>query len=375
MKKTVVLLVILLLAISQADTVYAAETDISDLFKEQLEASGAQDIAENLPDEVQEQLDELGITPENGSEWTFSHLLEPMINMIGEAGGEIAGSFGLLLTLIILSALLERVAESGDSATARKTVSAVISTGACITAATPVAGYISDAASAIKLCCNFDAVFIPVWSSIASVSGRAATAAEYSAVMMTVLEGASLLTSGVALPVLRIILAISLTSSLSPSLKLSGAVKLFEKYLKWILGFLAMLVVAVMGLSTAAASAMDDITAKAARFVISSTVPVVGSAMGDALSSVTGCVSLLRTSIGGFGMIAMAFVLLPPLIKGAMWTLSMNICAVVAEILDVKCIKDIADAAGSVLSVMTAIIIFTGTLTIFTLAVMIGKGA
>lgn len=355
-------------------TAYAEDLELDEMFKEQLEVSGANELTDALPDEVREQLEDAGITPANGSEWSFSDLFSAISEAMVNSKNSVSATFGVLFSLILLSAMLERIAEGSKSAASRKAVNAVISAGVCIAAATPIAEYIADASDSAKLCCDFDAIFIPVWSVITAAAGKPAAAAQYSAVMLTVLESTSIFISQLAVPVLRIILAVALTSSLLPSLKLGGALKLFEKYLKWTLGFLAMLVAAIMGLGVATAGSMDEITTKTAKFILSSTVPIVGGAMGDALSSVTGCVSLLRTSVGGFGMIGMTFILLPPLIKGFMWVFCMNICSVVAEMLGIRCACEITDAVGSVLSVMIAILFFVGVLTIFTLAVMLGRG-
>ncbi len=365
MKRFVLLISFLLCFCAFAPGCRAAE--LSDIFSGQLEQSGADELRRHLPEETREYLEEAQIEIAPGQTPSLGGVGEAVAGMAAEAGSDALSTLAVMLGIVILAAVAECIADMAGK-TMGKSVSVITASAVCLAAASPAAQLISEAGSAIEVCCGFDAVFIPVYSAICAAAGKAATAAQYSAVMLAVLEGAALLINQIALPALRVILAISLTSSLSPTLPLSGIIALFEKNLKWLLGFVSVTVVAVMGLGTAVTSAMDELTAKTARFVVSSAVPVLGGAMGDALSSVTGCVALLRTSVGGFGLAAMAFILLPPLIKAAVWSVCMGLCAFAADMLGVKSVKTAADCIGRVLSVVIALIVFTAALTVFTLA-------
>lgn len=370
MRKIFLLLLLIPLFISSEMTAFAFDADI---YEEQLEMCGAEELEDKLPEEAAEHLEELGIDYSGGSV-SLLGIASEIAEITAKATSEVFAPLGCIIGLIIISAMLGSVCESTKSLTMHSTVSACTGAIMCIIIAMPTAQYISSAAQIIEKCCIFNEAFIPVYSGIMAASGQAATAAGYSTFMLAALEGASFAVSGAVLPLLRAVLALALTSSLSPSLKLGGAIKLFEQYLKWLLGFVAVMTAGIMGIGGAASSAMDAVTSRAAKFIVSSSVPVLGSAMGEALSSVQGCVNVLRASVGSFGIIAMAFILLPALIKGVLWQLCLNLCVIAADMLGVNHIKELADSIGRVVSVMIAIIIFTGVLTIFTLAVMLGKG-
>ncbi len=352
---------------------HASSYEYDTFSAQQLEASEADKLPDYLPDDTADLLDNLALTPENASSVSLSDIINSIFGIISNSSGQIITQFSILAFLIFFAAMLERLADSTGSSGFRRLIPVIVTSSICLTASLPVSEYISSSAVAIELCCSFDGVFIPIWSAINTAAGKAALSVKYSTLILAAVEGTVFLVNNTILPVLRIILAISLCSSLSPSLHLGGAVKLIEKNIKWILGFISILVAAVMGISTAAAGALDEITTKTVRFVLSSTVPVVGGAMGDALSSVTNSVLLLRTSVGSFGMIAMSFILMPALIKGALYTFGFNICALLADMFGIRCAKEISESCASVLSIMIALIIFTGVLTIFTLAVTVGR--
>ena len=49
--------------------------------------------------------------------------------------------------------------------------------------------------------------------------------------------------------------------------------------------------------------------------------------MSDALGSLRSCVLILKTSVGSFGMLAAALILIPPIITTALWRLALEMCS------------------------------------------------
>ncbi len=371
MKKIAVLITAVLMLCCCSPRVLAAEDELHQMLGEQLEVCGANELADALPSDTADLLEDAGINTENGA--TFSDAVDIISTSTKSASADIAATLGCTVGMIILAALLGAVTGS-KALTMAGALNTAVNAALCVIIAAPAAELITSAADAALSCCRFDEVFLPVYCAVSAAAGHTTLAAGYSAFMMTALELAALFISDAALPALRIILAVTLTSSLSPSLKLGTAVGLLEKYLKWTLGFISVLTVGVMGLSGITASAADSLTARAARYVVTSTVPVLGSALGEALNSVTGCVGILRASVGAFGAAAMAFILIPPLIRGALWRLGMNVCALISDALGVKGVKKLTESVGSVVSIMNAILLFTAVLTIFTLTMTLGRG-
>ena len=66
-------------------------------------------------------------------------------------------------------------------------------------------------------------------------------------------------------------------------------------------------------------SSADTLTAKTARFIIGSSVPVAGGVLSEALGTVTASVTLLKSSVGIYGAAACAAILLPLITELLMW--------------------------------------------------------
>ena len=308
--------------------------DISGTADAQLEASGAYELEEALPEETKELLDDTGIalTPDGVGGLSPSKL----IDVLGDVGGEQAeGPLKACLSalcIIILCALARSMAgreESSLSGTFDTVGSAAAAAAVCV----PAAALIDSAAGAVTSLCRFCSVLVPVLSGLAAATGHTSTAASYSVVTLTVVEAINVVIPAAVIPLLRVMLAVGAVSALSPQLGLDKLISSAEKNAKWLMGLLGVVLSGTLGVSTVAASAADGAATRAAKFLISGTVPVVGGAISDAMGTIRNCVAIVRTSAGAFGLIAGLFVVLPPAISAVIWRVGLNCTAWAAEAL------------------------------------------
>ena len=72
---------------------------------------------------------------------------------------------------------------------------------------------------------------------------------------------------------------------------------------------------------------MDGITAKTAKTVVSSAIPVVGKILGDAVDTVLGCGIVLKNAVGIVGVVIIIGICLGPILKLALTMISYKILA------------------------------------------------
>ena len=133
----------------------------------------------------------------------------------------------------------------------------------------------------------------------------------------------------------------------------------------------------LLALQSIISTAADGAGTKAAKFVVSSFVPVVGGALSDALTTVQGCIKLLKSGVGAFGLLAAAFIFLPVILQCCLWILSLNLCAGFGDIFALKEISGLLRACCRVLETMLAIIFCCMTIMIVStvLVLVIGGGS
>ena len=129
-----------------------------------------------------------------------------------------------------------------------------------------------------------------------------------------------------------------------------------------------------MSIQTAINSSADTLTAKTARFIIGSSVPVAGGVLSEALGTVLSSVTLLKSSIGIYGAVACAAILLPLITELLIWRAVLIITAGAAGLFSLPQISGLLKAVDSMMSVLLGIILTVGAVFIISLAVVVSAG-
>ncbi|MBQ1638049.1 MAG: hypothetical protein II101_00120, partial [Ruminococcus sp.] len=251
----------------------------------------------------------------------------------------------------MLTAYQNSLTESGETV---QTVAVLCLSGAV---AVPAVGFIGTAGDVIAQCANLFLAYIPIMAVMLAASGKAVSSASYQALTVAAGQGVMRVSSDMILPLLHIFLGIAVSSGIAPQVGLGGFLSLITKLTKWLLGFVMAIFTAVLSLRQAASGALDSLGSKAARFALSSFVPVVGSALSEAYKTVQGSLHVLRSGLGIFVILALAFTFLPVLLQGLGWSLCLFVGKALAEALGVSHCAKLLEALGTVFSTLTAVLL------------------
>ena len=135
------------------------------------------------------------------------------------------------------------------------------------------------------------------------------------------------------------------------------------KFLKsstiWFLGIILTVFVGVVSLEGTLSSSIDGITAKTAKSIVSSGVPVVGKILGDVVDSVLGCGVILKNAVGLVGVIVIIGICILPILKLSVLTISYQLVesvgGVIADEKIVKLLEQIADIFKILLAILCTI--------------------
>ena len=315
-------------------------------------------VYQNLSDEASRALSELGVTSADAdalSALSFENVMAALSKMAGS--GMTAPLKGLitmtavLLLCSMLTAYQNSLTESGETV---QTVAVLCLSGAV---AVPAVGFIGTAGDVIAQCANLFLAYIPIMAVMLAASGKAVSSASYQALTVAAGQGVMRVSSDMILPLLHIFLGIAVSSGIAPQVGLGGFLSLITKLTKWLLGFVMAIFTAVLSLRQAASGALDSLGSKAARFALSSFVPVVGGALSEAYKTVQGSLHVLRSGLGIFVILALAFTFLPVLLQGLGWSLCLFVGKALAEALGVSQCAKLLEALGTVFSTLTAVLL------------------
>lgn len=344
-----------------------------DIYSEQYSLSGADKLQNSLDDETREFLNRNGIDASDGN-WTdkltagnvFVHIAEFVKN--GAAVPLSCG--GAIIGIIIVFA----VAASFD-ADGRYTDAAVF---ACMVAVVSVlAGgvwpAVSAASSAVKGSATFMLAFVPVFASLVALSGGTVTAAAMGGVLLASAETVSSVCSFAVLPLAGGYLAVSVCGSISNS-AFVGLADGVKKLSVWILSLISTVFLGVLSIQTVISSASDTVALKTTKFIVGTTVPVAGQALSEAASAVTASVMLLRSSVGIYGVVAIAAIFLPILTELMLWRAVLIVCAFTADTFGAGKISGLLRSVDGMISVLLGIALLVAAMFIISLAVVITAG-
>lgn len=350
---TVALMLFLLLILpASADT-------IDDLYNQQLDASGADELWDKLPDGTRELLDRLGINQFNADTFTKlqpKNVLDSLSELLKQQATDPLRAAGVLLGVVLLYALMNGMKETVKEETVSKVFGAICALTACAALIIPISGCIRSVSKAMDSTSVFMTSFVPVYAGVMLTAGQGVSAASYQTVVLFVAELISLAATKLIVPLMTVSLALGLTGSVTPDLKLGAAGGMINKVCGWLLGFTTTVFTGLLTLQGIVGAAADSLTGRAIRFSLNSFVPVVGSALSDAFYSVRGCLNLLKSTLGGFGILAVALIVLPPLLTCIVWLLTLSFCGMVAEMFSLESVASLFKTAQSVIKILIAVL-------------------
>ena len=365
MKKSVVIITVVFVLIALSCVCANAEEgemiyDMSNVF-------------DSLSDDIKQSLQNMGVDLGD-----FSKLANLSFeNVIGEilslALGNISSPLKGLVNITALLLLCSVISAYNGSLSCDISSSLNITATLCITCAAvvPAVGVIASTGSVICTASNIMLAYVPVMAVIMASSGSVAGSASYYAVMIGAGEGVSQLSSKIIVPLLNMFLGLSITSSVSPSVNLSGFMSMISKSVKWLLGFAMTIFRQLISVS------VDNVSTRAVRFTLNSFIPIVGSALSDAYKVVQGSIGLLKSGIGIIVILSVTIVFMPVILQGVMWMFTLWIGKSTAEVLNLNGPAKLLENISSVFSTLIAVLLCIMSIYILSTAavIMLGGGS
>ncbi|HHZ05689.1 MAG TPA: stage III sporulation protein AE [Clostridiales bacterium] len=354
-------------------------TSADDIYNSQLENSKAKDLLDELPGDAQKELDNLKVSKPDWRQLnslSFMDIFTSIMRMIGEQSITPLNSMSKVLAIILLCALLESFKTTFSSGPLGGALGVVSTICICGIIIYPISNTIAMGAAVVNSSASFMFMYIPIMVGLMVSCGQPVTGASYYSMMMGASTVVSQIASKILVPLLNVFLGISVVGAVSPKINLSGVCSLISKVVKWVLTFIMSIFVTMLTMQTIIGTSADSTGVRAARFAISSFVPLVGGALSEAFQTVQGCMRLLKSGVGVFAILGTAVMYLPAVIQCLLWLITINLCAAAGDVFGLSVPCTLLRASGKVLSTMLAILLCCMVIFIIstTIVVSIGGG-
>lgn len=375
MKKTAIflcaLLLFLLIPVSSYSMDYSEEE-----YNKTLSSYDLSSFEKELDADTYKMLDELGVLDfsyESITGLSFNDIVGLLKSLFQKKAELPIKSSVTVLVFILLSAFLQSLkAESDDS------VNMIYSTATALLVATVVlvklTSTVSLASMAISVASNFVYAFIPVFCSIVVASGGITTGFSTNTTLLILAQGLSFISSNVFMPIVNCYLALGVTSSLRYELNLDKLLSSVKKIITTCISFASGVFVSVLSVKTAVAGRADMLGLRSIRFAINSVVPVIGSSISEGLLSIQAYSSLIKSSVGIVGVVAVVLVFLPSIIEVVLWRISLTLCVIVSDVFGDKSVSAVLNAFLNTLLLINVILILSMVTTVISFGILIAAG-
>lgn len=286
-----------------------------------------------------------------------STIYKKILNLLGTEVKSGLKSLISILVIIIIHSILKSISESLEN----DNISKLIYYVQYIAIVTVVMSNFSDIINLIKdtnqNLVGFMNSLIPILVSLMLYTGSIATTSILEPIILFMINFIGNLVQDILIPIILIITSISIISKISDKVQIEKISKFLKSSTIWFLGLVLTIFVGVVSLEGTLSSSVDGITAKTAKTLVSSAVPVVGKILGDVVDSVLGCGLILKNAVGFVGVIIIVGICILPILKLSVLTFSYKLVASISEVIADSKIVKLLDEISDIFKILLAILV------------------
>lgn len=253
----------------------------------------------------------------------------------------------------------------------KKAVTLLVYSYIALSVCVPMSSLLSAGAAAIQMSSKFMFVFLPVLAGIIAAANNPMLALNYNTITLYLAEIISAFSSNLLLPFEGMVYAFVCVGSVSDTVRVNNFGKILKGCVTKTLSVLATVFTAFLSIKGILSNAADTVASKGAKLLVSSLVPIIGGSMSEAYGSIVNSLSLLKSSVGIFGIIIIAAINLPVVTELAFWSVSLTFSGIVADIFNLKNIADLYREISNVVKTFNVILLFCCMLFIVSTGILI----
>ena len=237
-----------------------------------------------------------------------------------------------------------------------------------------MSGSINRAAEALDSGGTFMIGYVPVFAGITASSGGITSAVAYNMLVLLVAQTTVQLSGEIIVPALSVCMAMGIVEAINPGFRLSGITEALKKAVSFIMGFIMTVFIGLLSLQSIVGASADTLGVKAAKYVVSNFIPVIGGAVADTYATVKNSLGLLRGGVGFIGIAAIFIMILPPVLDITAMRLVFGAADVAAELFGLSQIKVLVKNTGWILSAVFSILVCFAVMLIIATAILMLVG-
>ena len=278
MKKTLCAVIAVMLMMLFSVTTLGADTD---------------DVLSAVPDELKEYLPDTGDAAEASdvaSAFDAGWLLKTILSILSDVAPKAVSSVVTVLGILIIASVLAVVRDTTASGTLKNVLTYVCSVCICGASYGLIGGLIDMVSEFTGRMGEFLRYVLPALGALMASEGAITASSVGCAVVYGAVALLEKLTEGFVFPMIKISFCISVGAVALGNDGLSGISATVKKLVTSVMTLTMIAFSCVLTFQSIVARSADSVLFKGVKFALSNIIPVVGSAVGEALTAVTGTI-------------------------------------------------------------------------------------
>lgn len=225
--------------------------------------------------------------------------------------------------------------------------------------ASSVVSIVSTTLSTIKNISAFAEGVFPVLLTLLASLGATTGVATYQPMMAVLGGGVISIISKVILPAFIACVVFSMVGNLSKNVKLTKMSKMFKSVSSWLIGIVFGSYGTFLTAGGISGGVMDRVGYNAAKFALSSYVPILGGYLSDGFDLISASLLIVKNAFGYTAVIVLGAVVVFPLLRIVAFIFSVRLCSAIAEPMGDERVSNmlssVADNCGLLISALAGV--------------------
>ncbi len=294
--------------------------------------------------------------------------------VIGRFSDRLQAPFRLLGTILISIVFSSFMLNTADTVLSDNSSQRLYSVICVVTSAAAIIPTIitvyENSTQALERGSEFMLAFVPVYAGLAMASGSIVSSGIYNTLTLAGAELIVQLSAAVIMPLAAMTAALSITGSVFTTPSVDGITAFIRKLVTWGLTISMTLFSGFVSMKSTLGNTVDGFAAKSVKFVVSGLVPIAGSAVTDAYSTVKGSFEVMKCTAGTAGTVTAVLLMLPPILEVLAFRFVLTAGASAAELFSVKPLEKLLKGLDSGLAMILSVLVCFSVLFVISTAIL-----
>lgn len=261
----------------------------------------------------------------------YASLWQSVLALVWEEGKVILPAFAVIIAVALLSGILNSVRGSFLRGSMAEVIhfAAYLCVGAALLSV--LISVLQAGFSAIESMQRQMEIIYPILLTLMAASGGAVSSGIYRPAVAFMSSAVCEMFSAVVLPTSVAVIVLTFIGCLSDEVKTTKLGDFFKSLNKWLIGLTLGLLGIFLTVQGISAAQYDGLSLRAAKYLVSGSVPIVGGFLSGGLDLVLAGSALIKNAVGSFAVFLLFGVILRPVLLFAAFQIFLRLSAAAAE--------------------------------------------